>query len=57
MTVRGWIDLAQTSRFQNIDVLWRDADIVIVAAQKAAAAGLVRDGGAEGHATGDSEVR
>ena len=56
MTVRGWIDLAQTSRFQNIDVLWRDADIVIVAAQKAAAAGLVGDGGAEGDATGDSEL-
>jgi SAM-dependent methyltransferase len=35
MTVRGWIDLVETSDFQTIDVLWRDADVVIVAAQKA----------------------
>ena len=35
MTVRGWIDLADTSHFQTVDVLWRDADVVIVAAQKA----------------------
>jgi SAM-dependent methyltransferase len=35
MTVRGWIDLAETSHFQTVDVLWRDADVVIVAAQKA----------------------
>ena len=35
MTVRGWIDLAETSGFQTVDVLWRDADVVIVAAQKA----------------------
>jgi SAM-dependent methyltransferase len=34
MTVRGWIDLAETSHFQTVDVLWRDADVVIVAAQK-----------------------
>ena len=37
MTVRGWIDLADTSHFQTVDVLWRDADVVIVAAQKTAA--------------------
>jgi SAM-dependent methyltransferase len=37
MTVRGWIDLAETSHFQTVDVLWRDADVVIVAAQKTAA--------------------
>ena len=35
MTVRGWIDLVERSGFQAIDVLWRDADVVIVAAQKA----------------------
>jgi len=35
MTVRGWIDLVETSAFQTVDVLWRDADVVIVAAQKA----------------------
>lgn len=35
MTVRGWIDLVKRSGFQAIDVLWRDADVVIVAAQKA----------------------
>jgi SAM-dependent methyltransferase len=35
MTVRGWIDLAQTSGFQAVDVLWKDADGVIVAAHKA----------------------
>ena len=35
MTVRGWIDLVATSDFQAVDVLWRDADVVIVAAQKA----------------------
>ena len=35
MTVRGWIDLAETSHFQTVDVLWRDADVVIVAALKA----------------------
>lgn len=35
MTVRGWIDLVETSDFQTVDVLWRDADVVIVAAQKA----------------------
>jgi SAM-dependent methyltransferase len=35
MTVRGWIGLAETSHFQTVDVLWRDADVVIVAAQKA----------------------
>ena len=36
MTVGGWIDLVQTSGFQAVDVLWRDADVVILAAQKAA---------------------
>jgi SAM-dependent methyltransferase len=35
MTVRGWINLAQRSGFQTVDVLWRDADVVIIAAQKA----------------------
>ena len=35
MTVRGWIDLAETSQFQAVDVLWRDADVVIIAAWKA----------------------
>lgn len=35
MTVRGWIDLGERSDFQTVDVLWRDADVVIVAAQKA----------------------
>jgi len=35
MTVRGWIDLAAASDFETVDVLWRDADVVIVAAQKA----------------------
>ena len=34
MTVSGWIDLAETSHFQTVDVLWRDADVVIIAAQK-----------------------
>src|SRR5215472_17459292 len=31
MTVRGWTNLAETSGFQAVDVLWRDADVVIVA--------------------------
>jgi SAM-dependent methyltransferase len=35
MTVRDWIDLVERSGFQHADVLWRDADVVIVAAQKA----------------------
>jgi SAM-dependent methyltransferase len=35
MTVRGWIDLVATCGFQTVDVLWRDADVVIVAARKA----------------------
>jgi len=35
MTVRGWIELAAASNFQTVDVLWRDSDVVIVAAQKA----------------------
>ncbi len=35
ITVRGSIDLVDRSRFQAVDVLWRDADVVIVAAQKA----------------------
>jgi len=35
MTVRGWIDLVETSDFQTVDVLWRDADVLIVAAQRA----------------------
>ena len=35
MTVRDWIDLVETTGFQSVDVLWRDADVVIVAAQKA----------------------
>jgi SAM-dependent methyltransferase len=34
MTVRGWIDLVATNDFQTVDVLWRDADVVIVAARK-----------------------
>jgi SAM-dependent methyltransferase len=34
MTVRGWVALAEKSDFQTIDVLWRDADVVVVAAQK-----------------------
>jgi hypothetical protein len=34
MTVRGWIDLVEKSGFQTADVLWRDADVVIVATQK-----------------------
>jgi SAM-dependent methyltransferase len=39
-TVRGWIALAEASGFQTIDVLWKDADGVIIAAQKAQAADL-----------------
>jgi hypothetical protein len=35
MTVRGWIELVETNGFHTVDVLWRDADVVIVAAQKA----------------------
>jgi hypothetical protein len=35
MTVRGWIGLAETSGFQNVDALWKDADGVIIAARKA----------------------
>jgi SAM-dependent methyltransferase len=35
MTVRGWIDLVEANGFQTVDVLWRDADVVIFAAQKA----------------------
>jgi SAM-dependent methyltransferase len=35
MTVRGWVDLVEMNGFQTVDVLWRDADVVIVAAQKA----------------------
>src|SRR5579875_2759399 len=27
MTLRGWVDLAQTSGFRTVDVLWRDADV------------------------------
>jgi SAM-dependent methyltransferase len=34
MTARGWIDLVKASGFQTVDVLWRDADGMIVAAQK-----------------------
>ncbi len=34
MTVAGWIDLAKNSGFRTVDVLWRDADVAIVAAQK-----------------------
>lgn len=34
MTARGWIELAKASGFQTVDVLWRDADGVIIAAQK-----------------------
>jgi SAM-dependent methyltransferase len=36
MTVGGWTDLARAGGFQNVDVLWRDADVVIVAARKSA---------------------
>ena len=35
MTVRAWMDLVVTSGFRTVDVLWRDADVVIIAAQKA----------------------
>jgi hypothetical protein len=35
MTVGGWIGLAKKRDFGTVDVLWRDADVVIVAAQKA----------------------
>jgi SAM-dependent methyltransferase len=35
MTVRGWMDLVETSGFHAADVLWRDADVVIVAARRA----------------------
>jgi hypothetical protein len=35
MTVRGWIELVEASGFQTVDVLWRDADAVIIAARKA----------------------
>ena len=34
MTVRGWIGLVEASGFQTVDVLWRDADVVIIAARK-----------------------
>jgi hypothetical protein len=34
MTVAGWIGLAKKRNFGTVDVLWRDADVVIVAAQK-----------------------
>lgn len=36
MTVAGWIELAKNRSFRTVDVLWRDADVVIVAAQKPA---------------------
>ena len=35
VTDRGWIDLAEGSGLRTVDVLWRDADVVIVAARKA----------------------
>jgi SAM-dependent methyltransferase len=35
MTVAGWIGLEKERDFGTVDVLWRDADVVIVAAQKA----------------------
>jgi SAM-dependent methyltransferase len=35
LTVRGWIDLVAAGGFPTVDVLWRDADVVIFAAQKA----------------------
>jgi len=34
MTVRDWTGLAEAAGFRIVDVLWRDADGVIVAAQK-----------------------
>lgn len=34
MTVAGWIELVKNGGFQAVDVLWRDADVLIVAAQK-----------------------
>ena len=54
MTVRGWIDLVEASDFQAVDVLWRDADVVIVAAQKAPAGQDGRRGGSP--AARDSRV-
>jgi SAM-dependent methyltransferase len=35
MTVRDWTGLAEAAGFRAVDVLWRDADGVIVAAQQA----------------------
>src|SRR5262249_33113560 len=35
MTVHGWVDLVARRGFESVDVLWRDADVVIVAARKA----------------------
>jgi SAM-dependent methyltransferase len=35
LTVRGWSDLVERSGFDTVDVLWRDADVVIVAARRA----------------------
>src|SRR5262249_28909948 len=34
MTVAGWVALVESRDFRSVDVLWRDADVVIVAAQK-----------------------
>jgi SAM-dependent methyltransferase len=34
MTVAGWVGLVEKRDFRPVDVLWRDADVVIVAAQK-----------------------
>jgi SAM-dependent methyltransferase len=35
MTVRGWVGLAHDGGFRSVDVLWRDADGVIIAARAA----------------------
>lgn len=35
MTVHGWVELVEASGFRTVDVLWRDADVVIIAARKA----------------------
>jgi SAM-dependent methyltransferase len=34
MTVAGWTELVRNRDFGSVDVLWRDADVVLVAAQK-----------------------
>ena len=34
MTVKGWTKLVESGGFSDVEILWRDADQVIVAARK-----------------------